>query len=84
MSYNILVITKDILDITLILGFVIIVICAVYITYYLIRALKAISDLSDSLLDTTLDIRDRLQKNALSAIPALVMALIGKVLKKRR
>ncbi|OGE25290.1 hypothetical protein A3C26_04065 [Candidatus Daviesbacteria bacterium RIFCSPHIGHO2_02_FULL_39_12] len=84
MSYNMIVATKDILDIILILGVAIVVICIVYITYYLIQALKSIMDLSDTLTDVTLDIKDKLQRNALTAIPALLVALMGKVLKKRR
>lgn len=75
---------KDILDVSLVTGIVIAVICIVYITVYLIRVLKSVTDLSDTLTDTTLDIKDKLQRNALATIPALLIALIGKVIKKRR
>ncbi|MBI2599913.1 hypothetical protein HYW43_03270 [Candidatus Daviesbacteria bacterium] len=75
---------KDILDVSLVTGIVIVSICIVYITFYLIRVLKSITDLTNTLTDTTLDVKEKLQKNVLTAIPGLIMGLIGTLIKKRR
>lgn len=75
--------SQSILNIILAVGFIVITVCVVYVTYYLVQALKSITNLSDSLDETTQDIKGKLQMKALAAVPALLIALVSKVLKKR-
>lgn len=75
---------QDFLSIILAVGFLIITVCIVYVSYYLVKALKSITGLSDSLEDTTQGIRDKIQMKALAAIPALLVAIAGKIIKKKR
>ena len=75
---------QDFLNIILAVGFLIITVCIVYVSYYLVKTLKSITGLSDSLEDTTRGIRDKIQMRALAAIPALLVAIAGKIIKKKR
>lgn len=75
---------KDILNLFLIVAILIITLCVAYATYYFVQALKSITSLADDLIDTTQSIKQKLQLRALAAIPALLVALIGKVIKRRR
>ncbi len=76
--------TQDVLNILVAIGFLVITVCAVYITYYLVQALKSVINLTDSLGETTQNIKDKIQMKALTVIPSLVVALIGRILKKGR
>ncbi|OGE28647.1 hypothetical protein A2867_04345 [Candidatus Daviesbacteria bacterium RIFCSPHIGHO2_01_FULL_40_11] len=76
--------TQDILNLLVAAGFLIVTICIVYITYYLVQALKSVTNLTDSLGETTQNIKDKIQMKALTVIPALVVALIGRILKRGR
>lgn len=75
---------QDFLNIILGIGFLVITACIVYVSYYFVQALKSITNLSDSLENTTQDIKSKLQMKVLTAIPALIVALIGRILKKGR
>lgn len=75
---------QDFLNITLAIGLLVITICIVYVSYYLIQALKSISNLSDSLEDATESIKDKIKLRALAAIPALLVAIVGKIIKHKR
>lgn len=75
---------SDVLGLLLILGFIIITACVVSITFYLIQALRSITNLADNLEGTTQSIKDKIQLKVLAAIPALLINLVGKVIKKRR
>lgn len=76
--------TQDLLNIILIIGFLIIVACISFITYFLVQALKTIAKLADSLENTSENIKEKLQMRALTALPALLIALVGRFLKKGR
>ena len=76
--------SKEILNFILILAVLIITACIAYATYYFVQALKSITNLADDLVDTTQSIKQKIQLKALAAIPALLVALIGKVIKRRR
>ncbi len=76
--------TQDVLNILVAVGFLIITVCAVYITYYLVQALKSVINLTDSLGETTQNIKDKIQMKALTVIPSLGVALIGRILKRGR
>ena len=75
---------QDFLNIILAIGFLVITACTVYVSYYLVKALKSITSLSDSLEDATQGIKDKIQLKALAAIPALLVAIAGKIIKKKR
>lgn len=75
--------TQVVLNTLLVVGFLVITVCIVYITYYLVKALKSITDLVDSLIDTTQNIKNKIQLKALVTVPALIIALVSKILRKR-
>ena len=76
--------TQDALNIFLILGVMVITFCAVYISYYLAQALKSVTNLSDDLDEIALNIKNKVAIKALAAIPSLLVALVGRVIKKKR
>lgn len=76
----------DIFYIALAIGFIIIVGCIVYLTYYLSKALKSVTELSDNIKSGAEDIKmlkDTFKIKALTTLAAVVTALIGRLLKKR-
>ncbi len=75
---------QDLLSVVLVLGFLIITACVVYVTFYLVQALKAITNLSNSWEDVTENIKEKIQMKALAALPALFVALVTKIFRKRR
>ncbi len=75
---------QDFLGSILAVGVLVITACLVYVSFYLVRALKSITSLSDSLEDTAQGIKDKVQLKALAAIPALLIAIIGKIIKNKR
>lgn len=76
--------TTDTLNVLLILALLIITACIVYAAYYFGQALKSVTTLSDDLMEITEGIKDKVRLKALSAIPALMIALVSKIIKKRR
>ncbi|MDP3758517.1 MAG: hypothetical protein Q8Q86_02260 [Candidatus Daviesbacteria bacterium] len=68
----------------LVVGFLVITACIVLTTYYLVKALKSVINLTESLEETTENIKGKLQMKFLAAIPALLVALAGKLIKRRR
>lgn len=82
--YNISMITQESLNILLLIGFLVTVACIVFVTYYLVKALKSIINLTESLAETSDNIKQKLQMRFLAAIPALIVALAGKLIKRGR
>lgn len=76
--------TQEILNTLLVLGFLVITACVVFVTYYFIQALKSITQLADDLNETTQSIKDKVQMKALAAIPALLVTLVSKVIRRKR
>ena len=76
--------SQDILNIFLILGFIIITACIVYATYYFVQALKSMTQLADDLDQTAQNLKNKIQLKALAAIPALLVALASRVIKRKR
>ncbi len=76
--------TQDTLNIFLIIFIVIITICISFVSYFFVTALKAISRMADNIEQTTEDIKNKLQMKALAAIPALLVALVSRVIKRKR
>lgn len=74
----------EIVSIFLAAGFLIIALCALLITVFLIKALKSVTKLADSLQNTSEDLRSRVQGRLFAAIPAILMAIIGRILKRGR
>lgn len=58
--------------------------CVVYVSFYLVQALKSITNLSDDLGEIALNIKNKVALKVLAAIPALLVSLVGKVIKKKR
>lgn len=76
--------TQDILSLFAILAIFIITACVVLITFYLISALKSVNQLAEDLDETVQGVKNKLSLKALSAIPALIVAVASKVIKKKR
>ena len=75
---------QETLTALLVAGFLIISVCFIFITYYLVKTLRSVINLTDSLGETTQNIKDKIQMKVLTIIPALVVALIGRILKRGR
>lgn len=75
---------QEIVSIVLAVGFFVIVVCVAIITFFVIKALKSVSDLSNSLQDTTQNIREKLQTRAWAIVPALFVAIVKKIITRGR
>ncbi len=82
--YNINMNIQETLTALVVAGFLVISICFIFITYYLVKTLKSVINLTDSLGETTQNIKEKIQMKVLTIIPALVVALIGRILKRGR
>ncbi len=76
--------SQDFLNLVLAIGFLMITICLVFVAFYLVQALKSVTRLSDSLEDTAQGVKEKLQMKALAVIPALLVAIIGRIIKNKR
>lgn len=76
--------TQDILNTVLAAGFLFITLCILVIAYFLIKALKAVTDLANSLTNTAEGLRDNIKIRVLTAVPALIVSLISKFIKRGR
>lgn len=83
MGYNKRVNTQDILNVFLIIGIIVITGCILFSTFYFIQALRSIIQLAEDLNDATQSIKNKIQMKALATIPALLITLVSKVLKRR-
>lgn len=75
--------TQELLNIILAIGFLVVVGCILYVTYYLVRALKSVINLTDSLEETTENIKNRLGMKVLTLVPGIILALVSRIFKKR-
>lgn len=76
--------TQDTLNIFFILAILVITSCVIYVSYYLVQALKSITNLSDDIDEIALNIKNKVAIKVLAAIPALLVSLVSKVIKKKR
>lgn len=76
--------TQEILNTLLVVGFLIITVCVALATYFFIKTLRSIINLTESLAETTENIKSKLQMRLLTAIPALLVAIVGRILKRGR
>lgn len=75
---------QDTLNIFIILSIFIVTTCIVFVTYYFIQALKSMAQLTDDLDEVAQSLKNKVQMKALAAIPALLVALAGKVIRRKR
>lgn len=75
---------QDALAIFLIIFLVITTFCIVLLTFFLVQALKAITQLSDNIEDAANNLKSKFQLKAFATIPALLVSLASKVIRKRR
>lgn len=68
---------QDALNIFLIIGLVIFIICISTITYFSVKAFKAITSLAE-------DIKGKTQLKSLAVLPGILLTLVGKFLRKGR
>ena len=76
--------TQDILNIFLIISLFIFITCVLFTTYFLIQALKAVTNLAEDLKNTTQGFKDRLNLKVLAAIPSVFVALLSKIIRRGR
>ncbi|TSC85423.1 MAG: hypothetical protein G01um10147_1161 [Microgenomates group bacterium Gr01-1014_7] len=76
--------TQDVLNIFLIIALVTVVACIVYVSFYLVSALKSITNLTEDTDGVVESLKSKVQMKALLAIPAILISLAGKLIKKRR
>lgn len=76
--------TQDILNIFLIVGLVVFISCIIFTTYFLIQTLQAITKLAEDLKETTEGFKGKVGFKMLAAIPSILLALVGKVIKTKR
>lgn len=75
---------KEVLDIFLILAITIVTTCIVLITYFFIKTLNSLEELSEHLKNVTSNFAGRAGLKFLSMVPPLMVALIGKLFKRGR
>lgn len=79
--------TADFLNIVLIFGFIIIVSCITFISFFLVKALKAITNLANNLEDTTKDmqiIKNKIKMGLLAGLSTLLATFVSGVIRKRK
>lgn len=68
----------------LIIALIIVTSCVVLITYYMIQALKSVTVLAENLIETTEGLTNKVGLKALAAIPPILVALVGKIIRRGR
>lgn len=76
--------TQDVVSIFLIILLVIVTVCITFVSYFFVQALKSITRMADNIEETTEDIKRKLQMKALAAIPAILVSLASRVIKRKR
>lgn len=75
---------QDVLYTILVIGIITIVICAMFATYYLVKALKSITNILNNLEDAAVKAKEGIRIKVLAAVPAILLALASKLIRKRR
>lgn len=76
--------TQEILNIFLIIGIVVVTICAVILTYYFVIALKAVQSMAEHVSSTTESFKSGLGVKMLTVVPSIFVALLSKFIKRGR
>ena len=76
--------SQDVFYTILVIGIITIVVCAIYTTYYFVNALKSITNLLTNVEEAAQNVKDGLKIKALAAIPAILLSLASKLIRKRR
>lgn len=74
---------QDVLNIFLIIALVVLVSCVVLITFFLVAALKSFTTLAENTDEVIEGIKGKVQTKALLAIPAILVSIISRILKRR-
>lgn len=75
---------QDVFYTILVIGIITIVICAVYTTYFFVKALKSITNLLSDVEEAAQNVKNGLKIKALAAIPAILLSIASKIIRKRR
>lgn len=79
--------TADFLNLVLAFGFLVIIVCVAAISFFLVHALKAITNLANNLEDTTKDvqiIKNKIKMGLLAGLSTFLATFISGVIRKRR
>lgn len=76
--------TQDVFYTILIIGIITFVVCVIFTTYYFIKVLKSITNLLSDVEEAAQNVKNGLKIKALAVIPAIILALAGKLINKRR
>lgn len=75
---------QETLNIFIILSIFVVTACIVFVSYYFIQALKSMAALTDDLDEVAQILKNKVQMKVLAAIPALLVALAGKIIRRKR
>lgn len=76
--------TRDVLNIFLIFSIFTITACVVFVSYFFVQALKAVTNLTEHLKNSTEGLKNKLSLKALAAVPSIFIALMARLLKRGR
>ncbi len=79
--------TADFLNIVLAFGFIIIISCIAFVSFFLVQALKAITNLANNLEDTTKDvqiIKNKIKMGLLAGLSTLLATFVSGVIKRKK
>ena len=79
--------TADFLNMVLAFGFIVIILCIAFTSFFLVQALKAITNLVDNLDDTTKDvqiIKNKIKMGLLTGLSTLLATFATGVIRKRK
>ncbi len=75
---------QEVVYIFLIVGIISIIVCTIYVTYYSVKALKSITNILNNLEDAAVNAKEGIRIKVLAAVPAILLALASKLIRKRR
>lgn len=76
--------SQDTLNLSLAFGFIVITICIVFITFFLIQTLKSVSNMASDISETTQSLKEKIQMKALAALPAILLGLASRIIRRKR
>lgn len=79
--------TSDFLNLVLAFGFIVIIACVAAISFFLVHALKAITNLANNLEDTTKDvqiIKNKIKMGLLAGLSTLLATFVSGVIKRKK
>lgn len=79
--------TADFLNLVLAFGFIIIISCIMFVSYFLVKALKAVINLANNLEDTTRDvqiIKNKIKMGLLTGLSTLLATFVTGIIKRKK